>query len=151
MLHKMKRVSYSTVDSMVFEPTEIANIELAKAALIQTEIGTISSKTYSKATLKVPQYLFAEESYKATLGLQSQDDSPFPLPPSLISSTLSSPSDNEVPLKCNVTQTNPGEYNIAFTPTVVRGKQLLTVQVRGVDTPNNPFTIPVIPNGDKPV
>ena len=54
-------------------------------------------------------------------------------------------------MKCNVTQTNPGEYNIKFTPTVARGSHLLTVQVGGVDIPNSPFTLPVIPNGERPV
>ena len=134
----------------VFVPTENANIELAKAKQIQTEIGTISSTTYGKATLKVPP-CFAKKFSTATLSLQSQDGSPFPLPPSLISSTLSSPSDDEVSVKCNVTQTNPGEYNITFTPTVTRGEHLLTVQVGGVDIPNSPFTIPVIPIRERPV
>ena len=150
MLKEMKKVTQN-VNPAVFEPTENANIQLAKAELLQTEIGTFSSTTFSKATLNVPPLCFAEELYTATLSLQSQDGSPFPLPSSLISSTLSSPSDHEVSVKCNVTQTNPGEYNITFTPTVTRGKYLLTVQVGGVDIPNSPFTLPVIPNGERPV
>ena len=150
MLKEIKTATRK-VNVNVFVPTEKANIELAKAKQIQTEIGTISSTTYSKATLKVPLSCFAKESFIATLSLQSLDGSPFPLPPSLISSTLSSPSDDEVSVKCNVTQTNPGEYNITGTPTVTRGKHLLTVQVGGVDIPNSPFTLPVIPNGQRPV
>ena len=143
MLKEMKSVTRN-VNPSVLEPIEKANIELAKAKKIQTEIGTISSTTYGKATLKVP-LCFAKKLSTATLSLQSQDGSPFPLPPSLIYSTLSSPSDDEVSVKCNVTQTNPGEYNITFTPTVTRGEHLLTVQVGGVDIPNSPFTLPVIP------
>ena len=150
MLKEMKTATRN-VNTTVFEATEKANIELAKAKQIQTEIGTISSTTYSNATLKVPLSCFAKESFIATLSLQSFDGSPFPLPPSLISSTLSSPSDDEVSVKCNVTQTNSGEYNITFTPTVTRGEHLLTVQVGGVDIPNSPFTLPVIPNGQRPV
>ena len=147
MLKQMKTVAQN-VNATVFEPTEKANIQLAKAKQIQTEIGILASTTYGKATLKVPP-CFAKEPYTATLSLQSQDGSPFPLPPSLISSTLS-PSDDEVSVKC--TQTNPGEYNITFTPTVTRGEYLLlTVQVGGVDIPNTPFTLPVIPNGERPV
>ena len=138
------------VNATVFEPTEKANIQLAKAKQIETEIGTISSTTYSKANLKVPP-CFAKESFTATLSLQSQDGSPFPLPHSLIFSTLSCPSDDEVFMKCNVTQTNPGEYNITFTPTVTRGECLLTVQVGGVDIPNSPFTLHVIPIRERPV
>ena len=140
MLKEMKTATQN-VNPAVFEPTENSNIQLTKAELLQTEIGILASITYGKATLNVPPLCFAEESYTATLSLQSQDGSPFPLPPSLISSTLSSPSDDEVSVKCNVTQTNPGEYNITFTPTVTRGEYLLTVQVGGVDIPNSPFTI----------
>ena len=148
----LKEINIATqnVNANVFEPSENANIELAKAKQIQTEIGTISSTTYGKAILKAPPCI-AKQSSTATLSLQSQDGSPFPLPPSLISSTLYSPSDDEVSVKCNVTQTNPGEYNITFTPTVTRGEHLLTVQVGGVDIPNSPFTLPVIPNGERPV
>ena len=149
MLKEMKIVAQS-VNATVFEATEKANIELTKDEQIQTEIGTISSTIYGKATLKVPP-CFAKESYTATLSLQSQDGSPFPLPPSLISSTLSSLSDDEVSVQCNITQTNPGEYNITFTSTVTRGEHLLTVQVGGVDIPNSPFTLPVIPIGERPV
>ena len=143
MLKEIKTATQN-VNANVFVPTENANIELAKAKQIQTEIGTISSTTYGKATVKVPP-CYTKKLSTATLSLQSQDDSPFPLPPSLISSTLSSPSDDEVSVKCNVTQTNPGEYNITFTPTVTRGEQFLTVQVGGVDIPNSPFTLPVMP------
>ena len=149
MLKEIKTATQN-VNANVFVPTEKANIELTKAKQIQTEIGTISSTTYGKAILKAPPCI-AKQSSTATLSLQSQDGSPFPLPPSLISSTLYSPSDDEVSVKCNVTQTNPGEYNITFTPTVTRGKHLLTVQVGGVDIPNSPFTLPVIPNGERPV
>ena len=148
MLKEMNTVA----NALVFEPTEKANIELAKNEQIQTKIGTISSTTFSKATLNVPPLCFAEESYTAILSLRSQNDSPFPLPPSLISSTLSFPSDDKMSaVKCNVTETNPGEYNITFTPTVTRGEHLLTIQVGGVDIPNSFFTLPVIPITERPV
>ena len=149
MLKEMKTVAQN-VNPAVFEPIENVKIQLAKAELLQTEIGTISSTTYSKATVKVPQQCFAKTFSTATLSLQSRDGSSFPLPPSLISSTLFSLSDHEVTMKCNVTQTNPGKYNITFTPITI-GEHLLTVQVGGVDIPNIPFTIPVTPNGERPV
>ena len=150
MLKEMKTVAQN-VNATVFEATEKANIKLAKAKQIQTEIGTISSTTYCKATLKVTQCI-AKKLSTAILSLQSQEGSPFPLPPSLIFSTLSSPSDDEVSVKCKIIQKRKlGEYNITFTPTVTRGEHLLTVQVGGVDIPNSPFTIPVIPNGERPV
>ena len=149
MLKEIKTATQN-VNANVFVPTENANIELAKAKQIQTKIATISSTTYGKAILKAPPCI-AKKISTATLSLQSQDGSPFPLPPSLISSTLSSSSDDEVSVKCNVTQTNPGEYNITFTPTVTRGEHLLTVQVGGVDIPNSLFLLPVISNGERPV
>ena len=149
MLKEMNTV-IRNMNPTAFEPTEKANIELAKNEQIQTEIGTISSTTYSKATLKVPCAYIAKKLSTATLSLQSQNGSPFPLPPSLISSSLSSPSDDEVSVKCKIIQKKRlGEYNIKFTPT--RGEHLLTVQVGGVDIPNTPFTLPVIPNGERPV
>ena len=148
MLKEMKTATQN-VNAKLFAPTEKANIELAKAKQTQMEIGTISSTTYGKATLKVPAQCFAKKLFAATLSLKSQDGSPFPLPaPSLISSTLYSPSDDEVSVKCNITQRKPGEYNITFTPT---GEHLLTVQVGGIDIPNSPFTIRVMPIRERPV
>ncbi len=147
LINKMKKVSQN-VNSTIFEE---ANIEFTKTDLIQAGIGTISSSTYGKATLKVPPR-FPKEDSTATLSLQSHPDgSPFLLPPSLISSTLSPRSGDEVSLKCSVTLTNPGEYNIAVPPTVTRGEHLLTVQVGGFEIPSSPFTLPVIPIGDRPV
>ena len=78
MLKKMKIVAQH-VNPAVFEATEKTNIQLAKAKQIQTEIGILASTTYGKATLKVPP-CFAKKLSTATLILQSQDDSPFPLP-----------------------------------------------------------------------
>ena len=151
MLKEMKSVTQN-VNPKFFEPLENANVKLVTSKQIPLEIGTISSTTYGKATLHVPEKCFDKKSYIATLSLQSQDGSPFPLPtPSLISSTFSSPgSSNSDDVKCNVTQTNPGEYNITFTPTAL-GTSLLTVQVGGVDIPNSPFTLPVIPIRERPV
>ncbi len=152
LIDKMIKVSH-TGNPIVFEPIEKANIKITKVDLVQAEIGTISSNTFGIATLKLLP-CFPKESSTATLSLQSQDGSSFPLTPSLISSslissTLSSPNDDDVSVKCNVIQTNPGDYNITFIPT--RGEHLLTVQVGGVDIPNSPFTITVIAIGDKPV
>ena len=146
MLKEIKTATQN-VNTNLFAPTEKANIKLSKAKQTQMEIGTISSTTYGKATLKVPP-CFAKKLFAATLSLKSQDGSPFSLPSFVISSTLSSPSDHEVPVKCNITQTKPGEYNITFTPT---GEHLLTVQVGGIDIPNSPFAIRVIPIRERPV
>ena len=62
---------------------------------------------------------------------------------SLVSFTLTSPGDKHT-VKCGITQTHPGKYNISFTPST-RGAHILTVQVGGVDIPDSPFTLPAIP------
>ena len=139
------------VDPTVFQPIENADMKFMKTDTIEKEIGLITSTTYGKATLKVSPCLAKRQS-TATLILQSQDRSPFSLPPSLISSTLSSPGDTHS-VKCDITQTRQaGKYNITFTPST-RQDQLI-VQVGGVDIPDSPFTIPVIPTPEmrgKPV
>ena len=86
------------VDPTVFQPIENAEMKFMKTDTIEKEIGLITSTTYGKATLKLSPCL-AKELSTATLTLQSQDGSPFSLPPSLISSTLSSPGDTHS-VKC---------------------------------------------------
>ena len=129
------------VDPTVFQPIENDKMKFTKSNFIQ-EIGLITSTTYGKATLKVLPCL-AKQPSTATLTLQSQDGSPFSLPPTLISSTLSSPGDTHS-VKCDVTRTSQaGKYNITFTPSTLQDQ--LIVQVGGVDIPDSPFTLPVIP------
>ena len=136
------------VDPTVFQPIESANVKLTKTDPTEKGIGLITSKTYGRSALEVVPSLPST----ATLTLQSQDGSPFSLPPSLISSTLSSPGDTHS-VKCDITQTLQEEkYNITFTPST-RQYQLI-VQVGGVDIPDSPFTLPVIPTPEmrgKPV
>ncbi len=131
------------VDPTVFQPIENADMKFTKYNLtVENGIGFITSNTYAKATLNVLSCL-AKQPSTATLTLQSQDGSPFFLPLSLISSTLSSPGDTHS-VKCDITQTHQeGKYNITFTPST-RQDQLI-VQVGGVDIPDSPFTLPVIP------
>ena len=136
------------VDPTVFQPIENDEIKFTKKCTIEKEIGLITSTTYGKATLKLSPCL-AKELSTATLTLQSQDGSPFSLPPSLIFSTLSSPGNTH----SDITQTRQaGKYNITFTPST--GQDQLIVQVGGVDIPDSPFTLPVIPTPEmrgKPV
>ena len=130
------------VDPTVFQPIENANMKFTKTKPNEKGIGLITSKTYGRSVLEVVPSLARQQS-TATLTLHSQDGSPFSLPPSLISSTLSSPG-NTRSVKCNITETcQEGKYNITFTPST-RQDQLI-VQVGGVDIPESPFTLPVIP------
>ena len=73
------------VDPTVFQPIENDEMRFTKKDTIEKEIGLITSTTYGKATLKVSPCL-AKQPSTATLILQSQESSPFSLPPSLISS-----------------------------------------------------------------
>ncbi len=131
------------VDPTVFQPIETVDMKFMKTDSTANAIGFITSTTYGKATLDVSPTLAKQLSTATTLTLHSQDGSPFSLHPSLISSTFSSPGNTDS-VKCDITQTNPeGKYNITFTPST-RQDQLI-VQVGGVDIPDSPFTLPVIP------
>ena len=143
MINKMNTTTQN-VDPTVFQPIENANIKFTKNETTKKEIGIITSTAFEKAILKVFPCLAKRRSTTTELALHSQDGSPFSLPPSLISSTLSSPGDTHS-VKCDITQTRQaGKYNITFTPST-RGKHQLIVQVGGVDIPDSPFTLPVIP------
>ena len=144
MINEMN-IATQHVDPTAFQPIENANIKFTKNETTKKEIGIITSTTYEKAILNVlPYFLAKSRSTTTELILKSQDGSPFSLTPSLISSTLSSPG-NTHSVKCDITQTRQaGKFNITFTPST-RGKHQLIVQVGGVDIPDSPFTLPVIP------
>ena len=149
MINKMK-TNTQHVDLTALHPIENAEMTFRKHANTKKEIGSITSTTNTKVALEVFPCL-AKKPATATLTLYSQKGSPFSLSPSLISSILSSPDAQSV--KCDITQTHQaGKYNIAFTPST-RQDQLI-VQVGGVDIPDSPFTLPVIPTPemrDEPV
>ena len=138
------------VDPKAFRPIENAEFKFIKIAT-ENKIGSIINTRNTKATLEVLPSL-AKRPSTATLTLQSQDGSPFSVPTSLISSTLSSPGDTHS-VKCDIIQTyQAGKYNITFTPST-RQDQLI-IQVGGVDMPESPFALLVIPQPEmkgKPV
>ncbi len=145
MMHQMNKAIQSA-DAQAFQPIEKACIKFTKSTKnIDNEIGLITSPENNVKAIvtALPSYRAFELS-TATLALQSQDGTPLSLPPSLISSTLSSPGVDKPPVKCDITQTHPGEYSITFTPSTRRHHQLV-VQVGGADIPDSPFTLPVIP------
>ena len=128
------------VDSVVFLPIENFDMQFTKNNTTEKEIGLITSTSYEKATLNASPCHLNQPS-TATLTLHSHNGSSFSLPPSLISSTLVSP-DGKHTVKCGITQTHPGKYNITFTTTSRQDQ--LTIQVGGVDVPDSPFTLSVI-------
>ena len=105
------------INRRVFKPIEEANIEFIKIKNLNDEIGLVAGTNSLIATVGNLQPCYSDSTSTVTLTLQSIDEDPVCLPPSFISSTLSSPhTENKPPEKCNVTETNPGEYNITFTP-----------------------------------
>ena len=144
MMYQMNTAIRQSADLQEFKPIEKACIKFTKSTKnVKNEIGLITSSDNNVKVVVTALPCCAFELSTATLTLQSQDGTLFPFPPSLISSTLSSPGVNKPPVKCDITQTHPGEYSITFTPST-RHDQLV-VQVRGVDIPDSPFTLPVIP------
>ena len=149
ILYQMKTVNQH-VNPTVFQPIEEPDTKFTRTINNKHEIGTISGHGYGKAILKTmpcsPNTLST-----AILTLQSHDDSPFSLPPSLIFCKLSSPGDSQ-PIKCDINQTQQGKY-ISFTPCTTGTYQLI-VKVGGVEVSDSPFTLPVLPSSEmrgKPV
>ena len=130
-------------DQKPFQPIEEANIEFTKVKNLSIEIGFVTSANNLIATIEKNFPCYPKQPSTVTLTLQSQDGTPLSLPPSLISSTLSSLGVDKPSVKCDITQTHPGEYSITFTPST-RHDQLV-VQVGGVDIPDSPFNLPVVP------
>ena len=141
MLYQMNTISQN-VDPTVFQPIEEPDTKFTQTSNIRNGIGKISSHRYEKATLEKAPYYPSSTASTATLTLQSHDDSPFSLPPSLISCKLSFPGYSQ-PLKCDINQTQQGKYNISFSPTTT-GEHKLIVQVGSVDIYGSPFTLSVI-------
>ncbi len=131
------------VDPTVFQPIEHANMKFTKNDIIEKEIGLVTCTTYTKTIVEVLP-CFVKRSPIATLSVQSHDGKPISLPLSTVNFTLSSPG-NTHSVKCDITQTcKLGEYKITSTP-FTRGNHQLIAQVGGVDIPDSPFTLPVIP------
>ena len=72
----------------------------------------------------------------------SFDCSPVPVPPSLISCSLTPP-DNSQPIQCSVKESRQsGQYNIVFT-SVTRGLHQLHVRVNDIESSSSPMSIPI--------
>ena len=137
------KMAVELTETEVFQPMEEADMRFVKNDHTVTGIGHFSSnKGYEKTVLKSSPCL-AKAASTASLNIQSHDGSPFSLPPSLISCKLSSPNCDSLPRKCDVNQKHPGEYDISFSPHT--REDLLIVQVGGVDIPDSPFTLTVMP------
>ena len=109
---------------------------------IHKNIGKVkysSSLTSSKVSASFhPLPLTGQES---TITI-SFDGFPVPVPPSLISCSLTPP-DNSQPIQCSVKESRlSGQYNVVFTP-VTRGLHQLHVRVNDIEISGSPMSIPV--------
>ena len=134
------------VNPVVYQPIEAANVIFIRNQTlvdIYKGIGEIKSKTFGKSVVVKSAY-YVDKKATITLNLQTQDESPFSIPLSLISCILSSPSDSQL-IPCDMNEIKTGIYEISFT----RGKHQLTVQLGGVDITGSPFTLPVVRSPEK--
>ena len=134
------------VNPVVFQPIEEANITFTSNQTLVDKyegIGELNSKTFTKSIL-VKNACYVGKKSTIALNLQTQDGSPFSVPLSLNSCKLSSADDSQL-ISCDINETQSGNYDISFTPRT-RGKHQLTIRLGGVNIPDSPFTLHIIPS-----
>ena len=142
------------VNPVVFQPIEEANITFTSNQTLVDKyegIGELKSKPFGKSVL-IKNACYVGKKSTITLNLQTQDGSPLSVPLSLISCELSSADDSQL-ISCDINETQSGNYDINFTPHT-RGKHQLTIRLGGVNIPDSPFTLHIIPSPEmrgKPV
>ena len=142
------------VNPVVFQPIEEANITFTSNHTLLDKyqgIGQLKSKPFGKLVL-VKNACYISKKSTIALNLQTQDGSPLSVPLSLISCELSSADDSQL-ISCDINETQSGNYDVSFTPRT-RGKHQLTIRLGGVNIPDSPFTLHIIPSPEmrgKPV
>ena len=141
----------NNVKDKTFKPLEPADVELVKSDKINEihkNIGKVKC-SYSLASSNVsalfrPLPLTGQES---TITI-SFDGSPVPVPPSLISCSLTPPN-NSQPILCSVKESRQsGQCNVVITP-VTRGFYQLHVRVNDIEISGSPMSIPVSVSPEK--
>ena len=140
ILQQMKE-AYSCIEPSSLQPFEEPDVKFTKV-FNENDIGEIKSNTFDSAVLTSLSCV-ANTKSTATLVLHSHDRMRLLLPISFVSCRLFSP-DNQL-IQCKIDQVQQGEYSISFTP-FTSGEHQLIVQVGGVDIPDSPFTLPVLPS-----
>ena len=133
------------VNPVVFQPIEEANITFTSDHTLVDKyegIGELKSKPFGKSVL-VKNACYVDKKSTITLNLQTQDGSPLSVPLSLISCELSSADDSRL-ISCDINETQSGNYDISFTSRT-GGKHQLTIRLGGVNIPDSPFTLHIIP------
>ena len=131
----------SRVKDKTFQPLEEADIELVKSdktSQMQMNVGKVKCTLFVGKVMKV-SYPNPVEGQKSSIAL-AFDGSFVPVPPSLISCSLTLP-DNSQPVQCSVKESRQsGQYNVVFTP-VNRGLHQLHVRVQDIEIPGSPLSI----------
>ena len=138
----------NSVKDKRFQPLEQSDIELVKSDKINEiykNIGKVkhTSTLTSLASSKVSASFRPRPLTGQCSGITiSFHGSPVPVPPSLISCSLTPP-DNSRPVRCSVKESRQSrQYNVVFTP-VTRGLHQLHVRVYDIEIPGSPMSIPV--------
>ena len=143
MMSRTESVINSVKDKR-FQPLEQADIELVKSDKINEIHKNIGKVKYSSLASSKSSALFRPlplAGQESTITI-SFDGSPVPIPPSLISCSLTPP-DNSQPIQCSVKESRQsGQYNVVFTP-VTRGLHQIHVRVHDTEIPGSPMSIPV--------
>ena len=127
-----------------FQPLEQADIELVKSDKINEihkNIGEVKDTSLSSSKVSASFRPIPLTGQESTITI-SFDGSPVPVPPSLISCSLTPP-DNSQPIQCSVKESRQsGQYNVVFTP-VTRGLHQLHVRVYDIEISGSPLDTPV--------
>ena len=134
----------SSVKDKTFQPLEQSDIELVKSDKINeihNNIGAIKCTAFLPSKINASCHPILLTNQESTITV-SFDCSPVPVPPSLISCSLTPP-DNSQPIQCSVKESRQsGQYNVVFNP-VTRGLHQLHVRVCNKEIPGSPMSIPV--------
>ena len=134
----------SSVKDMRFQLLEQADIELVKSNKINEtckKIGKVKYSSLASSKLSASFHPLPLTGQESTITI-SFDDSPVPVPPSLISCSLTPP-DNSQLIHCSVKESRQlGQCNVIFTP-VTRGLHQLHVKVYDIEISGSPVSIPV--------
>ena len=134
----------NNVKNTTFQPLERADIELEKIDKIselKRKIGKVKHTSILSSKVIASFFSVPLVSQESTITI-SFDGSPVPVPPSLISCSLTPPN-NSQPIQCSVKESRQsGQYNVVFTP-VIRGLHQLHVSIYNIEIPGSPVDIPV--------
>ena len=141
MMSHTKSVVNSVKDKS-FQPLEPADIELVKSDKINEMHNNIGKVKYSFLASSKASFRFLPLTGQESTITISFNCSPVPVPPSLISCSLTPPN-NSQPIQCSVKESRQsGQYNVVFTP-VTRGSHQLHVRVYDIEISSSPMSIPV--------